>query len=138
MKEISEMNGKDRYLIDTNILIYFLQGEKVAVSFFKKIMEDDLCISLINKIEVLSFPDLSEDEERDINQFLLNFVTLNVDNLIAEETIRIRKKYRLKLGDALICATSMMHDTILVSRNEKDFIKVKGLKYLNPYNTKLK
>jgi len=56
------MNGKDRYLIDTNILIYFLQGERVAVSFFKKIIEDELCISLINKIEVLSFPDLSKIE----------------------------------------------------------------------------
>ncbi len=44
----------------------------------------------------------------------------------------------MKLEDALICATSIMHDTILVSRNEKDFIKVKGLKFLNPYNTKMK
>lgn len=112
------MNGKDRYLIDTNILIYFLQGDKVAVSFLKKILDDELCISLINKIEVLSFPDLSKDEEK-------------------EETIKIRKKYKLKLGDALICATSIMHDTILVSRNEKDFIKVKGLKFLNPYTTKM-
>ena len=137
MKEILEMNGKDRYLIDTNILIYFLQGDKVAVSFLKKILDDELCISLINKIEVLSFPDLSKDEEKEINKFLLNFATLNIDDIIAEETIKIRKKYKLKLGDALICATSIMHDTILVSRNEKDFIKVKGLKFLNPYTTKM-
>jgi len=42
------MNGTDRYLIDTNILIYFLQGEEVAASFFKNIMDKELCISLIN------------------------------------------------------------------------------------------
>ena len=132
------MNGTDRYLLDTNILIYFLQGEEVAVSFFKNIIDRELCISLINKIEVLSFPDLSENEEIEINQFLLNFVTLNVDDPVAEETIRIRKKYNLKLGDALISATSIMHDAVLVSRNEKDFSKVDGLKFLNPYNAEMK
>ena len=128
------MNGTDRYLIDTNILIYFLQGEEVAASFFKNIMDRELCISLINKIEVLAFPDLSENEEIEIKQFLLNFITLNVDDPVAEETIRIRKVYKLKLGDALISATSIMHDAVLVSRNEKDFDKVDGLKFLNPYS----
>ncbi len=134
MKGILEMNGTDRYLIDTNILIYFLQGEEVAVSFFKNIMDRELYISLINKIEVLAFPDLSENEEIEIKQFLLNFITLNVDDPVAEETIRIRKVYKLKLGDALISATSIMHDAVLVSRNEKDFGKVDGLKFLNPYS----
>lgn len=132
------MNGKDKYLIDTNVLIYFLQGDKPAVSFFRKIIDDKLYISLINKIEVLSFPDLSDEEEKSINQFLLNFVTLDVDNAVAEETIRIRKKYRLKLGDALICATSIVHDTVLVSRNEKDFSRVKELEFLNPYQAEIK
>lgn len=63
MKGILEMNGTERYLIDTNILIYFLQGEEVAVSFLKNIVDGSLCISLINKIEVLSFPDISDKEE---------------------------------------------------------------------------
>lgn len=138
MKGILEMNGTDRYLIDTNILIYFLQGEEVALSFFKNIMDKELCISLINKIEVLAFPDLSENEEMEIKQFLLNFITLNVDDPVAEETIRIRKMYKLKLGDALISATSIMHDAVLVSRNEKDFSKVDGLKFLNPYSAEMK
>ena len=138
MKGILEMNGTDKYLIDTNILIYFLQGEEVASSFFKNIMDKELCISLINKIEVLAFPDLSENEEMEIKQFLLNFVTLNVDDPVAEETIRIRKMYKLKLGDALISATSIMHDAVLVSRNEKDFSKVDGLKFLNPYSAEMK
>ena len=132
------MNGADRYLLDTNILIYFLQGEEVAISFFNNIIDKDLCISLINKIEVLSYPDISENEEIEIKRFLLNFVTLNVDDPVAEETIRIRKKYNLKLGNALISATSIMHDAVLVSRNETDFSKVEGLKFLNPYSTEMK
>ncbi len=138
MKGILEMNGTDRFLIDTNILIYFLQGEEVAASFFKNVMDKELCISLINKIEVLAFPDLSEHEEMEIRQFLLDFVTFKVDDPVAEETIVIRKKYKLKLGDALISATAIMHDAVLVSRNEKDFVKVEGLKFLNPYSAEKK
>ena len=87
---------------------------------------------------VLAFPDLSEHEEMEIRQFLLDFVTLKVDDPIAEETIAIRKKYKLKLGDALIAATAIMHDAVLVSRNEKDFGKVEGLKFLNPYSAEMK
>ena len=87
---------------------------------------------------VLAFPDLSEHEEMEIRQFLLDFVTLKVDDPIAEETIAIRKKYKLKLGDALISATAIMHDAVLVSRNEKDFGKVEGLKFLNPYSAEMK
>jgi len=132
------MNGTDRFLIDTNILIYFLQGEEVASSFFKNVMDKELCISLINKIEVLAFPDLSEHEEMEIRQFLLDFVTFKVDDPVAEETVVIRKKYKLKLGDALISATAIMHDAVLVSRNEKDFGKVNGLKFLNPYSAEKK
>jgi len=74
----------------------------------------------------------------EIKHFLLNFVTLNIDDQVAEETIRIRKMYKVKLGDALISATSIMHDAVLVSRNEKDFSKVEGLKFLNPYSAEMK
>ncbi|MCL7410275.1 MAG: type II toxin-antitoxin system VapC family toxin [Methanosarcinaceae archaeon] len=132
------MSGKDRYLIDTNILIYFLEGEKQALALFERILDDEIYISLINKIEVLSFPDISKKEEKSIRMFLSSFITLEIDNTIAEEAIRIRKNYKLKLPDALICATSIIKDTILVSRNEKDFLKVKGLKFLNPYQAEMK
>ncbi|HJH29463.1 MAG TPA: type II toxin-antitoxin system VapC family toxin [Methanosarcinaceae archaeon] len=132
------MSGKDRYLIDTNILIYFLEGEKQALALFERILDDEIYISLINKIEVLSFPDMSKKDDKSIRMFLSSFITLEIDNTIAEEAIRIRKNYKLKLPDALICATSIIQDTILVSRNEKDFLKVKGLKFLNPYQAEMK
>ncbi len=53
MKGKLEMNGTERYLIDTNVLIYFLQGEEVAVSFLKDIIDGSLCISLINKLHII-------------------------------------------------------------------------------------
>ena len=52
------MNGK-RYLLDTNAVI--LAGN----SSLRKMVEDSdfLAISVISKLEFLSYPDLTEDEK---------------------------------------------------------------------------
>jgi predicted nucleic acid-binding protein len=39
----------------------------------------------------------------------------------------------MKLGDALIAATALLHDLPLVTRNEEDFKHVAGLRVLNPF-----
>ena len=51
---------------------------------------------------------------------------------IIQETIRIRKYYKLKLPDALIVATALVNDMTLIADNDKDFILVPELKYINP------
>jgi predicted nucleic acid-binding protein len=40
----------------------------------------------------------------------------------------------MKLPDAIIAATALAYDLVLVSRNEKDFDKIPNLEYINPYN----
>jgi predicted nucleic acid-binding protein len=59
-----------------------------------------------------------------------NIITVNQD--IIQKTIEIRKKFRLKLPDAVIAATALVYDYTLISDNDKDFVKVSGLKYINP------
>jgi len=51
---------------------------------------------------------------------------------LISETIRIRKESKVKLPDAFIAATSIIHDLTLIADNDKDFLKVPGLKYVNP------
>jgi len=45
---------------------------------------------------------------------------------------RGRGKYNLKLGDAVIAATTIFYNLILVTRNEKDFKKIK-IRIYNPF-----
>lgn len=51
------------------------------------------------------------------------------------QTIEVRKNYRIKLPDAIIAATAMVHGFTLVSRNDADFGKITGLKYWNPFTS---
>jgi len=59
-----------------------------------------------------------------------------LDNII-ESTIFIWKKIKLKLLDAVIAATALTLDYILVADNDEDFQKVKNMKYTNPKSIKL-
>ena len=61
IKNKFEMNG-DKFLIDTNIIIYLTQ-KKLKIDDFAK-NEDRLYISSITYIETLGYPFLDQDEEK--------------------------------------------------------------------------
>jgi len=48
------MIGKYKFLVDLNIFIYHLNGEKIATTFLKENFKS-ICISRITFIKVLSF-----------------------------------------------------------------------------------
>lgn len=53
------MNGNEKYLIDTNILIYFFDGlfSEIQKQNIVNIFENSFNISIISKIEFLGFRD---------------------------------------------------------------------------------
>lgn len=62
----------------------------------------------------------------------------NVFNLtpnVVDLCIEIRKKHKTKLPDALIAATALANDLILLSRNVSDFKNLSRLKVINPHNS---
>ena len=46
----------------------------------------------------------------------------------------MRRKYKMKLPDAVIAATALHFSLILVTNNTKDFKNIKGVEVINPYN----
>lgn len=68
--------------------------------------------------------------------FIKGCLVLGLDRDIVDETISIRKKYRLKLPDAFIAATAIVNNLTLIADNDKDFGKVDVLKYINPNHKK--
>ena len=56
-----------------------------------------------------------------------------MENDIKLKTGEIRKKNKIKLPDAIIAATALVNDLTLLSRNTKDFIKIKDLKLIDPH-----
>lgn len=107
-------------LIDTNIIIYYLDGEPKILNFFKN-FNGQMAISMITIAEVLSYP-YGEIERGKVQRFLKNrFVWLDVTEAIVFKTGRIRSQKKIKTPDAIIASTALCHNLNLVTRNIKDF-----------------
>ena len=107
-------------LFDTNIIIDYLNGDERArreMSLYKEVW-----ISIITYIEVLVGVRGSEKYDY-IKKYLASLNILEVDEEVAEISIEIRKKYRIKVPDAIILASAEKISAVLVTRNTKDFDK---------------
>lgn len=47
--------------------------------------------------------------------------------------VSIRTAKKIKTPDAIIAATALAHEFVLITNNEKDFIHIEELKILNPH-----
>jgi hypothetical protein len=119
------MNGK--YLLDTNALIY-------AINRKLKLPKADYAVSVITKMELLSWPQLSQEDEQQLRAALSGTAVLQLSSSIQESTIKIRRATSLKLPDSIISATALDGGYVLVTDDEKlrnrhvgEAIKLDGL-----------
>ncbi|MFH7243269.1 MAG: type II toxin-antitoxin system VapC family toxin [Spirulina sp.] len=82
---------------------------------------------------MLSFPDLSDEEETIINDLLTQFERIPLSPQIEDRTIQLRRYYRLKLPDALIAATALHRSACVITSNVDDFKRVPELTLCNPF-----
>ena len=116
------MNGTD-FLADTNALIYLLSGNKCMEPF----LSVNLFVSVISEMELLSYPDLKDSDERVIKAYLNSCTILTLDRDVKECAIALRKKYRIKLPDAVVAASAMARHVPLLTA-DKGFMKIKELR----------
>ena len=124
------MNGTEHLLIDTNIIIYYLAGNRVITTFLKQ-QRERVHLSVITKMETLSYP-YENDEEIVVRDFLACFQQHFLDEAIIEQTILFRREKKIKLPDAIIAATAFVHHLTLVTRNTADF-RLTGISIFNPF-----
>jgi predicted nucleic acid-binding protein len=121
-----------RYLIDSNTLIEYT-GKLLppaghdAVS---TIINEEFNISFISKIEVLG-NNLADDA---LQSFIRIAVLFEINNDIIEQTITLRKKFKIKVPDAIIAATALVYNLTLITRNVDDFKNIPDLDVLNPWD----
>lgn len=114
------------YNLDANALIYYLGGEKDITQKINqwRINRERFIVSTIVETELLALPALREGDIEVIERLLNALELIPVDSQIARLAGSLRREYRLKLGDSIIGATSIMFKAPLVTRNVKDFRKV--------------
>lgn len=120
----------NKALFDSNVIIY-LSKREISLSFLDQF--DALFISVITYMEILGYPFSNPKEEKFIKELLSFFRTLYVDQHVADITIDIRKKKRIKLPDAIIAATAISESLQLVTRNVDDFSKI-DVRISNPFD----
>lgn len=113
---------KNKYLLDTNIVIYFFNGITDDESLIE-ILKSSFNISIITKIEFLSWQKLSNDEalNKKAIEFISNATIYDLDEVVANQTIRNRQQYKIKTPDAIIGATAQVHGFEIVTNNVDDF-----------------
>ncbi|MEO8822629.1 MAG: type II toxin-antitoxin system VapC family toxin [Ginsengibacter sp.] len=85
------------------------------------------CNSAITEIELLSWKSASEKDNEIINSFIADSLVIELEPPIKIKAAEIRKETGIKLPDAIIAATALVHNLTLITRNVKDFKKVGGI-----------
>lgn len=116
------MNGTKLFL-DTNIILYLLNGDKTIADFLH---QKQLYISVITELELLGYKGINKQEETVIKNFITQCKIININSRIKELTINIRKTYGVKLPDSIIMASAIYLDLPLISA-DTDFKKVEEL-----------
>ena len=121
-----------KYLIDSNIIIYYLNGEKIVQDFLEK-NKSVSALSLISYYEILNF-NFNKEEELIIRKFLDSFQIISISSNIIDKALENRQDKKIKMADNFILATSQLFGLTLVTRNTKDF-NTFDIQIYNPFET---
>ncbi len=105
-------------VFDSNIIIDIGKGHTQAFEELQRYQR--VAISIVTWMEVMS-GSFTTQEEQASRVFLSNFELVHMDLPLAHIASSIRRQHRLKLPDAIIWATAKHKNTLLVTRNQKDF-----------------
>ena len=127
-----------KYLLDTNICIYFLKGKYQLDEKIKEVEIQNCAISEITYAELIYGAEKSESVEKNlltIEKFTDQLTILPIFNAIpvfGKEKARLRSKGNMISDfDLLIGATAISNNMIMVTRNVKDFKRLKHIKLEN-------
>ncbi|MEO5649881.1 MAG: PIN domain-containing protein [Ginsengibacter sp.] len=117
------MNGKE-ILVDTNIFLYLLKGNDTLEEMLQG---KNIYISFITELELMGLKNITLKEEKQITALLNDCLVISLNNEIKEKYVAVRRKYYLKLADAIIAATAIAIDIPLITA-DKQFKTVDELK----------
>lgn len=124
----------EAYLLDTNAISKALRNllPESGLNLIRSAIANRAIISVITRIELIGFDPKDQRTEEAFALFVNAATELGSDKVVILTTIELRKRIRIKLPDAIIAATALVHDLTLVSDNAVDFLKIPRLKYVNP------
>lgn len=124
----------DLVLVDTDVLIDTGRSIVEAITCLQQIEQQAFpAISVITQMELI-IGCRDKAELRTLERFLQRFQTIKLNETISDIAVDLLRRYRLNHGlliaDALIAATAMSLDKPLVTKNQRDYKFMAGLRLL--------
>ncbi|MBI4034958.1 MAG: type II toxin-antitoxin system VapC family toxin [Candidatus Chisholmbacteria bacterium] len=116
-------------LLDTNVFVDYFRGQIHVKDYFKK--QTEIVCSVVTAAELIQGS--RNKREQNVNRRLLAKIkVLSITPAISSKMLSLMETYALSHGleipDALIGATAIEENLILVTANIKHFSFIKGLK----------
>ena len=123
-----------RFLIDTNVIINYTSNliPDNGTAFVENIFNTAFNTSVVVKIEVLGYNDVLAKMQL-LEEFLSSATIFPLDDAVILKTIELRRIKKIKLGDAVIAATALVYNLVIISRNTADFNNITGLTCIDPH-----
>lgn len=111
----------DKFLLDTNIIIGLVNNDELIINFLNSLLEDNIYFSVVTKCEFMA--GFSSMDEVTMFEFLKSGKFLDVTDELSFLAGKIcvlerNNGRRVKTPDALIIATTLLHELTLVTRDK--------------------
>jgi predicted nucleic acid-binding protein len=81
-------------------------------------LQKTLAFSVISEMELLSYSGITETEENCIKSLLNDCEEISLTSEIKNKTIELRKKYKIKLPDAIVAASAIIKKIPLITADK--------------------
>ncbi|GHT92751.1 hypothetical protein FACS1894140_5230 [Spirochaetia bacterium] len=115
------MNGTEvpgtKFVLDTNAVITLIKGLPVSAAVSEKLRRSKQFVSVITRIELFAYSDLSMDEEMKIRRLFKTCKVIPLNQKVEREAISLRRdgKPKPKTPDAVIAATAVALGASLIT-----------------------
>lgn len=121
------------FLMDSNVVIDYF-GNKLPLKATSFIDNLPAVISVITRIEILGWYNATSEQLNKLKNFVEQSVVFSLTETVIQQTISLRQQYHIKLPDAIVAATALTENKILITRNVNDFKNIPALHLLNPWD----
>jgi predicted nucleic acid-binding protein len=103
-----------RFLLDTNAVLYLLGGRLAS-----PLQAGSYYTSVISEMELLSYSNLTADDENQLRSFLGNVAVVELTGDVKKAAIELRRRHAIKLPDAIVAASALVLGAELLTNDQQ-------------------
>jgi predicted nucleic acid-binding protein len=136
----SEPLGKNRILVDTDVVSYVFRGDTRADYFRAYLLHRNLAVSFMTVAELYYGAykaGWGTNQVARLENHLRNYTVVPYDYQVCQQWARVRADrermgHQISVADAWHAACALTHDCALATNNGRDFQDIQGLVVISP------